>query len=63
MGVPQQISPRRGHALSFPDDSFDASRADRSLMHVPDAERVLAEMKRVTKPGGRIVAFEVVSRR
>jgi ubiquinone/menaquinone biosynthesis C-methylase UbiE len=45
--------------LSFGDATFDASRADRSLMHVPDAQRVLVEMARVTKPGGRVVVFEV----
>jgi hypothetical protein len=28
-------------------------------MHVPDASRVLAEMARVTKPGGRIAVYEV----
>jgi ubiquinone/menaquinone biosynthesis C-methylase UbiE len=46
-------------ALPFADGTFDACRADRSLMHVPDARRVLAEMARVTKPGGRVAAYEV----
>jgi ubiquinone/menaquinone biosynthesis C-methylase UbiE len=46
-------------ALPFEADQFDGCRADRSLMHVPDAERALAEMVRVAKPGGRIVVFEV----
>jgi ubiquinone/menaquinone biosynthesis C-methylase UbiE len=45
--------------VPFPDGSFDATRADRSLMHVPDAHRVLHEMVRVTRPGGRVVVFEV----
>ena len=45
--------------LTFDSNSFDATRADRSLMHVPDAKQVLAEMARVTKPGGRVVVFEV----
>jgi ubiquinone/menaquinone biosynthesis C-methylase UbiE len=48
-----------GTALPFADGSFDAARADRSLMHVPDARRVLAEMIRVTREGGRVVVFEV----
>jgi len=45
--------------LPMHDECFHASRADRSLMHVPDSKQVLAEMIRVTKPGGRIVVFEV----
>jgi ubiquinone/menaquinone biosynthesis C-methylase UbiE len=46
-------------SLSFESDSFDGSCADRSLMHVPDARRVLAEMVRVTRIGGRVAVFEV----
>ncbi len=46
-------------ALPFETASFDASRADRSLMHVPDPARAIAEMRRVTRPGGRIVVYEV----
>jgi ubiquinone/menaquinone biosynthesis C-methylase UbiE len=45
--------------LPFADNAFDAARADRSLMHVPDARQVLAEMSRVTIPGGRVGVFEV----
>jgi ubiquinone/menaquinone biosynthesis C-methylase UbiE len=45
--------------LPFADGSFDACRADRSLMHVPDARRALAEMARVLRPGGRLAVFEV----
>ena len=44
-------------ALPFADGSFQASRADRSLMHVPDAHEALAEMARVTR--GPVVVFEV----
>jgi ubiquinone/menaquinone biosynthesis C-methylase UbiE len=45
--------------LPFPDGSFDGSRADRSLMHVPDARQAIAEMARVTKTEGPVVVFEV----
>jgi ubiquinone/menaquinone biosynthesis C-methylase UbiE len=44
--------------LSFPDNSFDACRISRVLLHVPDAESALSEVVRVTRPGGRIVAIE-----
>jgi ubiquinone/menaquinone biosynthesis C-methylase UbiE len=45
--------------LPFAAESFDACRADRSLMHVPDPRLALAEMMRVTRRGGRIVVYEV----
>ena len=45
-------------ALPFPDDTFDVCRAERLLEHLTDPERALAEMVRVTRPGGRIVAFD-----
>jgi ubiquinone/menaquinone biosynthesis C-methylase UbiE len=48
-----------GTALPFADGSFDATRADRTLMHVPDVRQVLTEMIRVTRTGGRVVVFEV----
>jgi SAM-dependent methyltransferase len=54
-----EFAPADALALSFADDSFDGCRADRSLMHVPEARRALAEMLRVTRPGGRIVVYEV----
>jgi len=44
--------------LPFADDSLDAIRADRVLIHVPDPQAAVAEMIRVTKPGGRIVISE-----
>ena len=44
--------------LRFDDDAFDAVRTERLLMHVPDADRGLAEMVRVLKPGGRLSVFD-----
>lgn len=44
--------------LDFADDIFAGSRADRALQHIPDRERALAEMRRVTRPGGWIVAVD-----
>jgi ubiquinone/menaquinone biosynthesis C-methylase UbiE len=45
-------------ALPFPNATFDVCRAERLLEHLPDAERALTEMVRVTRPGGRIVVFD-----
>lgn len=46
------------HALPFPDERFDAVRAERLLMHLPDAGQALSEMVRVTKRGGRLSVFD-----
>ncbi|MCO1597540.1 methyltransferase domain-containing protein [Micromonospora sp. RHAY321] len=40
--------------LSFPDDTFDAVLALESLQNAPDLGRVLGELYRVLRPGGRI---------
>jgi ubiquinone/menaquinone biosynthesis C-methylase UbiE len=46
-------------ALRFSDNSFDAVRTERMLMHVLDGSRALAEMARVLRPGGRMVVLDV----
>jgi ubiquinone/menaquinone biosynthesis C-methylase UbiE len=46
-------------ALPFADGTFDACRCDRTLQHVADPQKALAEMVRVTKPGGTVVVSEV----
>jgi ubiquinone/menaquinone biosynthesis C-methylase UbiE len=45
-------------ALPFPDGTFDVCRAERLLEHLPDAGRALAEMVRVTRPGGRVLVYD-----
>jgi phosphatidylethanolamine/phosphatidyl-N-methylethanolamine N-methyltransferase len=42
-------------SLDFPDNHFDAVAAMHIVSVVPDPERVVAEMARVCKPGGRVV--------
>jgi SAM-dependent methyltransferase len=42
-------------ALPFEGDAFDSVVAIQSIEHVPDAERMLAEVGRVLRPGGRAI--------
>ena len=46
------------HTLPFADASFDVVRAERTLQHLADPPRALAEMVRVVRPGGRIAVAE-----
>jgi ubiquinone/menaquinone biosynthesis C-methylase UbiE len=43
------------HALDLPDGGFDVTGSQFGVMLVPDQERALREMVRVTKPGGRVL--------
>ena len=42
--------------LPFDDASFDCAVANWMLYHAPDIDRALAELARVLRPGGRLVA-------
>ncbi len=42
--------------LPYPDASFDKSLSQLVISHVPDPRRVVAEMLRVTRPGGIVAA-------
>ena len=44
-----------GEALPFPEGAFDAVRADRVIQHLLDPSAAIAEMVRVTRPGGLVV--------
>jgi ubiquinone/menaquinone biosynthesis C-methylase UbiE len=47
-----------GHALPFADGEFAAARVERTLQHVAEPAGVIAQMARVVRPGGRVVADE-----
>ncbi|MFL6374363.1 MAG: bifunctional demethylmenaquinone methyltransferase/2-methoxy-6-polyprenyl-1,4-benzoquinol methylase UbiE [Pyrinomonadaceae bacterium] len=44
--------------LSFPDDTFDAATIAFGLRNLPSYEDGLSELRRVLKPGGRLVILE-----
>lgn len=47
-----------GTALPYPDGGFDAALAVTVLLHVPRSERVLGEMVRAIRPGGRVAVLD-----
>jgi ubiquinone/menaquinone biosynthesis C-methylase UbiE len=47
-----------GEALQFASDEFDLSGTHRTLHHVARPERVLAELARVTRPGGQVLVVD-----
>ncbi|MFJ3856163.1 methyltransferase domain-containing protein [Streptomyces sp. NPDC090085] len=53
-GVPMAAA-ADGHRLPFQSGAFHAAWADRVLQHVVDPGRVLDEMLRTVRPGGRVV--------
>lgn len=59
-GLSERFDFRQGTAehLPFPDDSFDLTTCQTVLIHLADPAAAIAEMRRVTKPGGLVVAAE-----
>jgi SAM-dependent methyltransferase len=47
--------------LTFDDGSFDLAGTLRTLHHVPRPELVLAELVRVTRPGGRLLVIDQIA--
>jgi ubiquinone/menaquinone biosynthesis C-methylase UbiE len=57
----ENITPARADAreLPYPDDSFDGAYLVTVLGEIPDQDAALRELRRVVKPGGRIVVGEL----
>jgi len=45
-------------SLPYPEASFDGALAARLLLHAAEPDTVIREMKRVVKPGGRVVVMD-----
>lgn len=56
----RQVELREGdaHALDLDDASFDVVLCTYSLCNIPDPERAVGEMKRVLRPGGKLVLVD-----
>ncbi|MBA2507000.1 MAG: class I SAM-dependent methyltransferase [Thermoleophilaceae bacterium] len=48
-------------ALPYPDDTFDAVTVGFGARNFSDLEQGIGEMRRVAKPGGRVVVLEITS--
>ena len=49
-------------SIPYPDENFDVVIANHMLYHVPDRPKAIAEIRRVLKPGGRLIATTVGER-
>lgn len=60
LGLDQQINLQSGdsEAISFPDDSFDAVTVAFGVRNFEQLELGLKEIRRVLKPGGKLVVLE-----
>jgi SAM-dependent methyltransferase len=59
-GLERRFSYQQGEAerLPFPENSFDLTTCQTVLIHLPDPTVAIAEMMRVTRPGGLVAVAE-----
>ena len=60
LGVDADLREGDAQQLPFADASFDTVVCTLSLCNIPDDRRALAEMKRVLRPGGRLLLLDHV---
>jgi demethylmenaquinone methyltransferase/2-methoxy-6-polyprenyl-1,4-benzoquinol methylase len=60
-GLEDVVSLVHGDAMNLPfdDNTFDYATIGFALRNVPDIQKVLREMTRVVKPGGKVISLEV----
>jgi ubiquinone/menaquinone biosynthesis C-methylase UbiE len=54
-GLPGRAMVQNAENLELPDEAFDAVYSSGVIQHTPQIEKAIAEIWRVTKPGGRIL--------
>lgn len=57
-GYPVRFQVADAHRLPFADNQLDGARSERVLQHVADPGQAIAELVRVTKPGGRVLVAD-----
>lgn len=58
LSLPIEFVQADAQQLPFEDNTFDSARVDRTLQHIANPQKAIAEMVRVVRSGGRIVAME-----
>lgn len=56
-----ELVPGTSEETGFPNDTFDIVTARHTLHHHPSMPRTLAELRRILKPGGRLVIVDEIS--
>jgi ubiquinone/menaquinone biosynthesis C-methylase UbiE len=60
LGIPAELHQGDAQALAFPDAAFDTVVCTFALCSIPDDRRAVAEMKRVLRPGGKLLLIDHV---
>jgi ubiquinone/menaquinone biosynthesis C-methylase UbiE len=58
LGVEASLREGDAQDLAFPEESFDTVVCTLSLCNIPDDRKAVAEMKRVLRPGGRLLLLD-----
>jgi len=58
LGLPLEFQVCDAHGLAFEDASFDVCRSERVFLYLENPATAIAEMARVTRPGGHVIVFD-----
>lgn len=58
LDLPLQFQVCDAHDLTFKDASFDVCRAEKVFLYLENPPMAIAEMARVTRPGGHVIVFD-----
>jgi ubiquinone/menaquinone biosynthesis C-methylase UbiE len=58
LDVPPQFQVCDAHRLTFKDASIDVCRSERVFLYLENPAMAIAEMARVTRPGGHVIVFD-----